>query len=126
MNTFLSNRTVGAVVMLYLLSGCYYDKEELLYPGGADCNDIVQPAFSKDILPLLNLKCNNCHKGNYASGGIRLDSYDQVMTSVNNGGLMGSVSHTSGYSAMPKNGSKMSGCEINKIQAWIDAGALNN
>jgi hypothetical protein len=48
------------------------------------------------------------------------------MKSVNNGKLMGSITWASGFSPMPKNASKMPDCEIQKIQKWIDQGALNN
>lgn len=43
-----------------------------------------------------------------------------------NGKLYGSVSFTSGYSPMPKGGSKMSTCQLLIIKRWIDAGSPNN
>jgi hypothetical protein len=126
MGISIFKRLMIAVTMVYLLNGCYYDNEAVLYPDNANCSDNPNPTFAFDVLPMLNTKCNSCHGGNSASGGIRLDGYDAVKIYVNNGSLMGSIRHASGYSAMPKNGSKLSTCEINKIQAWIDSGSLNN
>jgi hypothetical protein len=108
------------------LSSCYYDNEETLYPGSANCTVPVTSTFSGNVLPLLNNRCNNCHGGSSPSADINLTSYTEVMKYVNNESLMGSINHASGYSAMPKNAGKMSSCEIGTIQSWIDAGALNN
>lgn len=67
----------------------------------------------------------SCHAGTGPSGGISLDTYASVKTVANNGRLYGSISHASGYVAMPQSGT-MSSCDIKKIKAWIDAGAPNN
>jgi cytochrome c5 len=117
---------IAFLVSSLLLSGCYYDKEEVLYPGSTQCTVPETPMFSSDVAPLLNSKCNSCHSGSSPSAGIILSSYAEVIKYVNNGSLMGSIKHASGYSAMPKNSTKMSTCEIQKIQNWIDNGALNN
>jgi cytochrome c5 len=114
------------LILVSMLSGCYYDNEETLYPGSANCNVPVTSTFSENVQPLLNNRCNSCHGGSSPSAGINLTSYTEVMKYVNNGSLMGSVNHTSGFSAMPKNSGKMSSCEIGTIQSWIDSGALNN
>jgi uncharacterized membrane protein len=109
----------------FLLASCYYDVEETLYPDSA-CTPPASPAFIGNVMPILNARCNNCHAGTTASGSIRLDSYNEVIKSVNNGSLMGSINHAGGYSPMPKNASKMSSCEIQTIQNWIDTGKQNN
>ncbi len=113
------------LVPLFLFAACYYDKEEILYPESAQCNATGSETFSQDVLPLLNLRCNNCHGGAAASAGIRLDSYSEVVKQVNSGRLMGSINQSIGYSPMPKNAGKMPACEIQKIQNWVDSGALN-
>lgn len=113
-------------IFLILFSGCYYDKEDLLYPGASTCEPVANPTFTANVLPLLNVKCNTCHSGSSPSAGIKLDSYAEVSKHVKNGSLMGSINYSSGFSPMPKNGSKMPACEIQKIQDWINSGALNN
>jgi len=113
------------LIYILLLTACYYDKEEILYPGSANCSPAESPIFTTDVLPLLEKKCNNCHSGSFPSGGIKLNSFAEVMKYVNNGSLMGSIKHASGYSAMPKNAGKMPACEVANIQKWIDSGATN-
>ena len=114
------------ILLSVVLGSCYYDKEEILYPGSVNCTVPTASTFSIDVLPLPNNQCNNCHGGSSPSAGIALTNHAQVMNYVNNGSLMGSINHASGYSAMPKNSGKMSNCEIQKIQLWIDSGAINN
>ena len=109
-----------------IITGCYYDNEEELYPGAANCTVPETSTFSGSVLPLLNNRCNSCHGGVSPSGGIKLTTYTDVMKYVNNESLMGSINHLAGFSAMPKNAGKMSSCDIGTIQKWIDSGALNN
>lgn len=113
-------------IYVILLAGCYYDKEENLYPASFQCTPAVDPAFSTHVLPLLEKKCNNCHGGTFPSGGIRLDRFSEVMKYVGDGSLMGSIRHSSGFAAMPKNGTRLPACEITNIQNWINAGAPDN
>jgi cytochrome c5 len=121
--------TISKILILIaglLLVSCFYDNEAMLYPESANCDATAATTFSANVLPLLNGRCNSCHAGTSPSGGIKLNAYPEVMKYVNDGSLMGSIKHASGFSSMPKNGSKMSACQIQEIQSWIDAGALNN
>ena len=43
-----------------------------------------------------------------------------------NGTLYGSISHSTGFSPMPKGMSKMTPCQIAAVKKWIDNGMLNN
>jgi hypothetical protein len=110
----------------FLISSCYYDNEETLYPGSLNCTPNPDPSYTNDVKPILDNRCNNCHSGTAPSGGIDLSTYAQVKVYVVNGKLMGSITYAKGYSPMPKNGSKLSNCQIQLIQDWIDLGALNN
>ncbi|MBL0145331.1 MAG: hypothetical protein IPP48_05835 [Chitinophagaceae bacterium] len=105
-------------------SSCYYDKEETLYPGSA-C-DSSTTTFGAIVLPIISSNCNSCHGGNTPSAGIALDTYAGVKTQVDNGKLWGAISQSAAYSPMPKNGTKLSACNLAKIKKWIDAGAPNN
>ncbi|MBL7851685.1 MAG: hypothetical protein JNN04_12345 [Cyclobacteriaceae bacterium] len=108
-----------------LASACYYDKEAILYPE-TNCVPPASPSYQADVVPVMNQFCVSCHSGNFASAGVKLDSYTEVMKYVNNGQLVGTITWASGYSPMPKNGNKLSSCNISKIQAWIAAGSPNN
>jgi uncharacterized membrane protein len=82
--------------------------------------------FSTAIKNIISTKCQGCHSGTSAGGGIDLTAYTGVKAQVTNGKLWGSINFHTGYSPMPKNGSKLSDCELAQIRKWIDAGALNN
>ena len=82
--------------------------------------------FAAAIKPLVESKCQGCHSSTAAMGGIDLSTYNGIKAKVNDGRLWGSVNHQIGFSAMPKNGSKLSDCELTQIRKWIEAGAPNN
>ena len=107
-----------------LISACYYDVEEELYPSGT-C-DTANMSFSQDVMPIFNQNCNICHSASAAQGNVILDTYDAVLPYVNNGKLLGSIRHQGGFSAMPQRKPQLSTCTIDKIAAWITDGAMNN
>jgi hypothetical protein len=120
---------ISGILFLSILgfSGCYYDKEEILYPGTA-C-DVTGVTYGVTVTNILSPNCYSCHNtatGNASGGGIILDTYTKLVPYVNNGRLMGSINHAGGYSPMPKGATKLNSCDIQKIQAWITAGAPNN
>lgn len=85
--------------------------------------------YALAIKPLINSYCTGCHSTAGAAssgGGIILDTYTGVSTVANSGRLLGALQHATGYSAMPKGGSKLSDCEITQVSKWVQAGALNN
>ena len=104
-----------------LSTGCYYDNEEYLY-GTCDTTNVT---FTKDIKPIMDANCINCHSG----GAIDLTNYNGVKTKVTDSTLYKAMSYSySGVNSsknMPSSG-KLDDCSINKVKAWIDQGALNN
>ncbi len=115
-----------------LVSSCYYDNKEDLYDyiivegEGHPC-DFTDVSYTTDIATILNLQCNGaCHNASDRQGNVILDTYNRVMPYVNNGSLIGSINHSGGYAIMPPGGQKISSCDIEKIQFWIDNGAPNN
>jgi hypothetical protein len=85
-------------------------------------------SYSKDIVPILESYCYGCH-GNGStggSGGINLDGYSNLKVRVDNGELVGCVSHAEGFVPMPFDQPKMPDCEVSKVVAWVNQGALNN
>lgn len=93
-----------------------------------DCNCScvdTQFTYAAIIQPIITTHCVGCHKPGSLGGNIDLSTHAKVKIQVDNGNLIGSVTHTSGYVAMPQGG-KLEDCQITQIQKWIDAGALNN
>jgi hypothetical protein len=107
------------------VSSCEYHNEETLYPMVCDTTMIT---YSLSVAPIIAQNCLNpeCHGGDALQSGIPLEGYDNVKATVDNERLLGSIRHESGFSFMPKNSSKLSDCDIHKIELWVADGAPNN
>lgn len=105
------------------LSGCYYDNEEDLYPGGTAC-DTTNVSYTANIAPVFAAQCNTCHSGGAPAGNIATDNYNSVKNNISR--IKGAINHTSGFSPMPQGGNKLTTCELAKIDAWINKGMQNN
>lgn len=116
---------ISAITLIALVSltACRYDSEEDLF---TPCVDVSNMSLSADIAPILNTNCFSCHASSQAQGGIDLENYNSLKTVAQNGRLSGAVNHLPGYSQMPPSGYKLTVCELQKIDAWIEQGALNN
>ncbi len=88
--------------------------------------DTANVTYSATIKPIIANKCQGCHSGTAASGGIDLSTHERLKAKVSDGRLWGAVNHLAGYSPMPKGGAKLSDCELGQIKLWIDGGASNN
>lgn len=91
--------------------------------GGCDTTNVT---FNAVIKPIIQNKCQGCHQGTSPGGGVNLSTYLGVQGSAIDGSLLGSIQHSAGWSAMPKNTSKLPDCDITKIRIWVNAGASNN
>ncbi len=113
----------------FLIIGCTYSKKEVDYPITVTC-DTNNIKFNTYVLPLLNSKCSisGCHNSASTAGGWAMDSYLGVKDVLDNsnGRFLKSIQHESPASPMPKGGNKLPDCDISKIKAWINAGALEN
>ena len=90
-------------------------------------------SFAKDILPLMQSRCINCHGGQQTSKGLDLKSYSSFMAGSQNGSIL-----TAGDAAnslivqlvtagkMPKRGSKLTPAQVQMLVDWVNAGAKNN
>lgn len=117
-----------AITMAWALSGCYYDKADIVYPNNCDTSNVT---YSASVVPILSASCYSCHGGsdanvNASGKGIRLDTYAGASTQAKNNKLPGSIQHLSGYVPMPLGGSKLIDCQINTILIWVKAGAPDN
>lgn len=113
--------------LLFFLTSCYKDNEEDLYPSRFVCNDGKTMSFAGDVTPVLKQNCSACHSSSSASSlglGIVLESpTDLTSRSII---LLKAINHESGASNMPKNGIKMTDCEVSTIENWINQGGNDN
>lgn len=101
--------------------GCYNDKEEELVPCPADTSHVH---YTPDMTSIFTAYgCFGCHTGPAPEGGISLNGYAAVKQLVDNGRLVGAVTHAAGFVPMPHSAPKMDECDINMIKAWVAAGA---
>lgn len=120
--------TVSALIIACCLIVSCTKKNEVELAGNTPpppC-DTVNMKYSTDVVAILTANCYSCHAGNNPSSGIHLDSYVALKLYAGNGTLKGVINHDPGYPAMPEGGAKLSDCDINKIQSWINNGMQNN
>ncbi len=116
----------SVILGLWVVSGCYYDSTEYLYPAQATTCDTTNITYSGTINPIIIDKCNSCHSIAGPLGNTTTEGYSNLKKLADNGKLYGSVSHSKGYVAMPNDGSNLSACQILYIKLWVNAGAPNN
>jgi mono/diheme cytochrome c family protein len=106
-----------------LISSCYYDNKEELYPTLPGSCDTTLFDYSTAVQSILANNCYACHSSGAAAssgGNIVLEGYSQAKTVAEDGRLLGSIAHASGYSAMPKGGAKLDDCSLLVIEKWIE------
>ncbi|MCB0727494.1 MAG: hypothetical protein KDD00_08520 [Ignavibacteriae bacterium] len=75
-----------------------------------------------DIQPILEKNCYKCHSGNSPDELFNLETYSQVKQKGDEGKLFGAINHLPGFKPMPRKSPKLSGCDLEKFNAWINAG----
>jgi len=102
-----------------------------------DLAKIANPGFAKDVQPILNKSCSNCHsrrlKGNYS-----IEDYNKVMTSGAHAPVIVAGDAANSTLAKMLHGIKtdaggqmpptrpLQQAQIDLIERWINQGALNN
>lgn len=125
---YLKNIIRHTAMLLFFslaLAGCYYDKENELYPDQANCDTSGVMTYSQSVAPVMVANCNTCHSGANPEGGVITSNYDGLSVVANNGKLWAAVNHE-GSLPMPQGGDKLPVCDLTKIKKWIDAGAPDN
>jgi hypothetical protein len=93
-------------------------------PKTSDC-DTTDVTYTNTIAAIFDSSCAiaGCHvNGNEQSTLYSLEGYENAKSSAGFGRIEGSINHEEGFSPMPKDASKLSACDIDKIEAWINAG----
>jgi uncharacterized membrane protein len=113
--------------LVFSLSSCLYDKSGSLTPTSCSTSPTSQVSFSRDIFPIIQANCLQCHDAKNHYDGIVIENYSQIAESGKSGELYNSIqiNSSTGKPYMPKGG-RLLDCEIALIQAWIKQGALNN
>jgi len=108
------------IIFKWIMQGA---KNNSCQPTACDSSNVT---FNGSIKPIINNKCLGCHSSAAPQGNINYSTYAGVKAKVDDGRLWGAINHLPGFSALPKNGNKLSECEITQFRKWIAAGAPNN
>jgi uncharacterized membrane protein len=94
--------------------------------GCMDLNcDTTNVTYNDVVQVTMQTNCTGCHSATNAKGGIKLDTYADVKSTIDIGRFYGSIIQSNGFFAMPP-GYKLTNCKIKKIKTWINKGSLNN
>lgn len=119
------NKTTIICTCLLVLSitGCYNDKEDLLYPSAAngDCSSI-SATFSVDIQNIMQNKCSTsgCHDAATGAGGSVLITHAQISGAANRINQRCIIDKT-----MPP-AAPLTATEVAALKCWIASGTPNN
>ncbi len=109
---------------MVVISSCYYDNEEDLYPG-SDCVTTGM-SLQTDIAPILQRNCYSCHSAAANTANITVEGHSELIKHVTSGRLLGAIRHEPGFKPMPQGAPKLLACDIAKIESWVADGAPNN
>jgi len=95
------------------------DTTFIIPPDTTDC-DTSLITYPGTVYPIFEANCISCHGPPTPEGGLDLTNFENVAYIAQNGALMGSINHQSGYEPMPKDAPPLTECEILQIQMWIN------
>jgi hypothetical protein len=111
--------TLLILLFFGLLSACTFQNEEEYFEH-YNCNT---DSISYDSVTVVfkNI-CLQCHSTSFTRrDGIFFDNYELTKASINTGLVLPAIKHAGPYK-MPYNMDKLSDCQIERIEAWIEDG----
>ncbi|MEQ8360205.1 MAG: hypothetical protein RH860_12005 [Cytophagales bacterium] len=118
------HRIIKLVLILFaftaVISSCYYDNEEELYPGEIVCNT-DSLSYDANIATIINTKCAlpACHGGPQNPNFTDFNSVSQNKDRIK-------VRAVEQMTMPPSSVTPLSECEIKQLESWINAGAPQN
>ena len=115
---------IPLLVLIYsaIVWSCKHEPDEIVGPEPPDPQpcDTLDVTYTADVYPIFDQYCVFCHGAPIPEAGIDLTNYEDVALVAQSGQLLGSINHDPGYSPMPKDGNKLSFCQIRTITIWIN------
>src|SRR5476649_1529137 len=110
-----------------------------LFFASADLLHAQAPSYIKDVRPFLDKFCVECHQGNKAKAGVKLDSFESIMKGSKKGRkivvagqadksqLVTCVEGTGGKKMPPKKATNQpTEKEMKILREWVDSGAKDD
>lgn len=88
--------------------------------------DSSAAGFTKSVFPIVQTWCTGCHSESSPAAGIALYNYTTISAASQQANFIGSITHNSQYSAMPKNTNALSACDIAILKRWVNNGSPND
>jgi WD40 repeat protein len=130
---FHSLKFAAPAVLVYLLTGslfwCRADQQAA---------SEQRVSLTRDVMPILRAKCQGCHQPAKGLGGYVVTQFDRLVASGESGDaavvagqpdqseLLRQIKPVDGSAAMPKDSPALSSHEIELIERWIAAGAVDD
>lgn len=113
---------------LLLLSACESKNEEELFPEDLSGCDTLSVSYQLQILPLFESQCfPSCHEALAQLGGFNMEVFTEVQSRAKSGLIFEVLNLPRGNPrAMPLGGNFLPQCDLLRIKAWAEQGALNN
>lgn len=119
-------KAIFTLAIFAVLTSCYYDNEEELYQNFEQPCDVSSVTYSQDVNIIVAENCalSGCHVNPGAQAGLDLTTYQGV--SANAASIQNRINLAPGAAGkMPPTG-QLNDCDLEKLNTWIDQGALNN
>jgi cytochrome c553 len=111
-------------IMVMVTYACKKTSTNPDYAADAVCSGTT-PTYTANVQSILNTNCatSGCHSAASSKAGVNLSDFASASSQFkSNSKNLASVHHGSGVEAMPKNASKLSDADINKLDCWVKNG----
>ena len=115
------NRMKLLFAMLVLIGFVACGDDEDLVTMTCETDGLTYNSVVADILNT-SRATSSCHASN-TNTTFPMGDYTEAFAAVGEGRIIGAINHESGFSQMPKGGTKLDDCTIDKLTSWINDGA---
>ena len=117
---------LSMALIFILFASCEKNNEADLY--GSEPCDTTDLTWVNGISEIFSVYCVYCHNVNLNYKGVRHDNFEEEMKVIRKGDdrLRAVINHEPGYKRMPYEGPKLSDCNIQKIETWLNNGTPEN
>ena len=118
MKKYLFLLTISALILNF--TAC---KNDSLTTPTTDCAGVT-PTYTNDIKTIMDANCatSGCHNASAKASGKDFSTFNNCKNESMSNSFLGSMKHSSGYTAMPKGAAKLSDAQIKLVECWIKNG----
>lgn len=121
----MDKKAIFLFIIPFFFNFCSYNNEEELYPD--EICDTVGISYLNDVKPIFEKNCYSCHSNSVDYyGNLSFENFTHIQRVADNGKLLKNIKHEADGTPMPRDAAKLSDCNINKIEAWVNRGIPNN